>query len=73
MALLVILGLIITPLILVTVVFLFGFRLGGEHSREQLAQMRIDAAKAERQLHDLTKHAFVAMSDHVARRHQDRA
>jgi uncharacterized membrane protein YciS (DUF1049 family) len=56
---------------LVLVVFLLGFRLGGEHWQAELTRVRLEAARAERQVHDLTRQAFVAMAERVeqVRRH----
>jgi hypothetical protein len=53
---------------LAAALFLLGFRVGGEHWQEEVARVRLEAAHAERQLHDLTRQAFVAMSEHVDRR-----
>jgi Tfp pilus assembly protein PilX len=59
---LIILGLIA---LLVGAVFLLGFRLGSNHWQSELAQVRLEAAQAERQLHDLTREAFVAMAERI--------
>lgn len=48
--------------------YLLGFRLGGEHAQEELLRVRLEAAAAERQLHELTRNAFVAMSEEAKRR-----
>lgn len=53
---------------LVTVVYLLGFRLGGTSWLSELTRVRAEAAQAERQLHDLTRQAFVAMAEEVERR-----
>lgn len=47
--------------------FLLGFRLGGGHWRNELAHVRMEAAQAERALHDITRQAFVAMAEEVQR------
>ena len=47
--------------------FLLGFRLGGSHWQTRLIRTQMQAASARRQLHDLTRQAFVAMADHVLR------
>jgi flagellar basal body-associated protein FliL len=52
--------------------FLLGFRLGGEHWHNELLKVRVQATQAERQLHDLTRAAFVAMTEHVEERRQQR-
>ncbi len=52
-------------------VFLLGFRLGGEHWQSELARVRLQAAQAERQLHNLAREAFVSMAEAVEQqRHQ---
>jgi len=48
--------------------FLLGFRLGGDHWQSELAKVRLEAAQAERQLHDVTRSAFVSMAEAVERR-----
>ncbi|MEA3078197.1 MAG: hypothetical protein QOF60_3105 [Actinomycetota bacterium] len=53
---------------LVAVVFLLGFRLGGDHWQRRLLEVRLQAAAAERSLHNLTRQAFVAMAEEVERR-----
>ncbi len=50
------------------VVFLLGFRLGGDHWQQELARVQLEAAQAERRLHDLTRQAFVAMAQAAERR-----
>ena len=47
--------------------FLLGFRLGGTHWQSRLLQTQMEVATARRQLHDLTREAFVAMADHANR------
>jgi uncharacterized membrane protein YciS (DUF1049 family) len=53
-------------------VFLLGFRLGGDHWQSELLKVRLQAAQAERQLHDLTREAFVSMAEHAEGRRQQR-
>ena len=53
---------------LVTTLFLLGFRIGGEHWREQVLQVRQEGAQASRQMHELTRQAFVAMAEEAERR-----
>lgn len=48
--------------------FLLGFRLGGQSWLAELQEVRAEAAAAERQLHDLTRSAFVAMAEEAERR-----
>jgi hypothetical protein len=54
----------------VVVVYLLGFRLGGASWLGEVSQVRAEAAQAERQLHDLTRQAFVAMAEEVERRRE---
>lgn len=48
-------------------VFLLGFRLGGDHWQSELSRVRMEAAQAERRLHDLTRQAFVTMAAEAER------
>lgn len=52
--------------------FLLGFRIGGEHWLGELTRVRMEAADAERQLHHLTREAFMAMAEHAQSRRTDR-
>lgn len=52
---------------LVTSLFLLGFRIGGEYWQEQVLQVRHEGAQASRQMHELTRQAFVAMADEANR------
>ena len=45
--------------------FVLGFEVGGRFWQSELQRSRFETARAERQLHDLTRDAFVAMADHV--------
>lgn len=47
--------------------FLLGFRLGGQSWLAETTRVRAEAAAAERQLHDLTRSAFVAMAEEAQR------
>ena len=47
--------------------FLLGFRLGGQSWLAEATKVRAEAAAAERQLHDLTRSAFVAMAEEAQR------
>jgi hypothetical protein len=58
--------LILALLALVLTVFLLGFRLGGDHWQAELARVRLEAAQAERQMHNLAREAFVAMAERAA-------
>ena len=52
-------------------VFLLGFKLGGDPTQSELLRVRVEAAKAERRLHDLTRDAFVAMANAAERRRNE--
>ena len=65
-ALIVCLG--VSVLVIMTLFFLLGFRLGGQSWIAEAQRVRAEAAAAERQLHDLTRSAFVAMAEEVQRR-----
>ena len=54
--------------LVVATIFLLGFRLGGEHWQSELARVRLQAAQAERQLHNLAREAFVSMAEAVEER-----
>lgn len=45
--------------------FLLGYRLGSSHWQSRLLETQLESAKARRQLHDLTREAFVAMAEHA--------
>ena len=46
-------------------VFLLGFQVGGRFWQSESQRTRFEAARAERQLHDLTREAFVAIAEHA--------
>ena len=52
----------------VALTFLLGFRLGGQSWIAEAQRVRAEAAVAERQLHDLTRAAFVAMAEEAEAR-----
>lgn len=54
---------VLLVLMVVMAMFLLGFRLGGDHWQSELLRVRLEAARAERQLHDLTRQTFVAMAE----------
>jgi hypothetical protein len=58
--------------VIVGLVFLLGFRLGGQSWQSEAVRVRAEAAAAERELHDLTRSAFVAMAEEAQRRRGDR-
>jgi hypothetical protein len=51
--------------------YLLGFRLGGRYGESRIIQIRRESTEASRQMHDLTREAFVAMAEHALRRKQD--
>lgn len=59
--------LLLAVLALVGLVFLLGFRLGGQSAWAESQRVRAQAAAAERELHNLTRSAFVAMAEEVDR------
>lgn len=64
-------GLLILAILLVMAlsasVYLIGYLLGSHGWRAKLDQVRAESRVAERQLHDLTRKAFIAMSDRAFR------
>jgi hypothetical protein len=56
--------------LLVGVVFLLGFRVGGSSMAEELAQVRTEAAEAQRRMRDLSRQAFVSIAEEMERRSQ---
>jgi hypothetical protein len=61
---------IVMGVIIAVLLFLLGFKLGNERGQSRIARVHLDAARAERQLHDLTREAFVAMAEASQRRRQ---
>ncbi|MCP3880848.1 MAG: hypothetical protein GY701_21005 [Sulfitobacter sp.] len=55
----------------ITLTYLLGFRLGSHYSSTETQRVRAQAAAAQRQLHDLTRVAFVAMAEEARRRRFD--
>lgn len=73
MTALLLVGLVLCFLLVAVLVYLLGFRLGGQSGISELQRVRAEAAEAERQLHDLTRSAFVAMAEAAERRRFDRS
>jgi hypothetical protein len=48
--------------------YLLGFRVGGQHWQSRLDEVRTESAEASRQMHNLTREAFVAMADYALQR-----
>ncbi len=65
---LLIIFLLLSVSMIVTLTYLLGFRLGGQSWISEAQRVRAEAAAAERQLHDLTRSAFVAMAEEAERR-----
>lgn len=64
---------ILSVALVVVLTFLLGFRLGGNSWLAEAQRVRAEAAAAERQLHDMTRSAFVAMAEEAeARRSRGR-
>ena len=63
--------LLVLTLVVLSLAFLLGFRLGGDHWQSELTRVRLESGQAERQLHDLTRQAFVAMTKHAEQRGPD--
>lgn len=68
------LGGIAIALLLVALVatYLLGFRLGGHAWTSETHRIRAEAARAERELHELTRTAFVAMAEEAQRHRRNR-
>jgi len=63
-----VLCLILSVALTVVLTYLLGFRLGCASWIAQAHRVRSQAAQAERELHDLTRTAFVAMAEEAERR-----
>lgn len=48
--------------------YLLGFRLGGDHWREEVLRVRTESAAAQSRIHELTRQAFIAMAEAVQER-----
>lgn len=68
----VIITLVIAMALVVILTYLLGFRLGGQSWMTEANRVRAEAAQAERQLHDLTRSAFVAMAEQAEQRRTPR-
>ncbi len=53
---------------MIAVAVLLGFRLAAPERDHELLRVRTQAAEAARRMHDLTREAFVAMTEHVEQR-----
>jgi hypothetical protein len=65
---LLLLGFVVAAGLVIALTFLLGFRLGGQSWITEAQRVRAEAAAAERQLHDLTRSAFVAMAEEAEKR-----
>ena len=61
---------VVVVLALGATLFLLGFRLGGGRWRAEVHRVRLEAIQAERQLHNLTRQAFVAMAEDAQERRE---
>jgi hypothetical protein len=57
--------------LLMVSLYLLGFRLGGRYWESRISEIRSESAEASRQMHDLTREAFVAMAEHAFRHRGD--
>ena len=73
MTALLLVGMVLGFLLVTVLVYLLGFRLGGQSGISELQPVRAEAAEAERQLHDVTRSAFVAMAEAAERRRFERS
>jgi hypothetical protein len=64
--------LVIAIAMVLALTYLLGFRLGGQSWITEAQQVRAQAAAAERELHGLTRAAFVAMAEEAERRGDSR-
>ncbi len=64
--------LLIAVIAVVGLTFLLGFRLGGQSAWAESQRVRAQAAAAQRELHNLTRSAFVAMSEEAQRQRRGR-
>lgn len=60
--------LVLAMFVIVGGVFALGLRLGSDRQDSELSQLRLDTALAKRRMHDLTRQAFVAMTEEAQRR-----
>jgi len=58
--------------LVVVLTFLLGFRLGGQSWISEAQRVKAEAAAAERQMHDLTRSAFIAMAEEAQARRSGR-
>ncbi len=65
--------LVLVVALLVALTFVLGFRLGGQSWIAEAQRVRAEAAAAERQLHDITRAAFVAMAEEAEVRQRGHA
>ena len=68
MSALLILALGISLLSTVVLAYLLGFKMGGDSRASELRLVRSRAERASRDMHDLTRAAFVAMAEEAQRR-----
>ena len=57
--------LMIMLVVIAGLAFVLGCRYGGDHWSSELTRVQAEAMDAQRQMHDLTRQAFVAMAEHA--------
>jgi hypothetical protein len=60
--------LVLLVALVAAIAFVLGFRRGGQSWIAEVQRVRAEAAVAERQLHDITRAAFVAMAEEAESR-----
>ena len=65
--------LLLAVALIVMLTFLLGFRLGGHSWIAEVQRVRAEAAAAERELHRMTRTAFITMADEANRRRDRQA
>jgi hypothetical protein len=63
--------LLLSGLTIMVLTYLLGFRVGGNSWLSETQRVKAEAAAAERQLHELTRSAFVAMAEEAERRRRN--
>jgi hypothetical protein len=63
--------LLLVVVLIVTVVglaYLVGFRIGSESNAAELQRIKLEAVRAQREIHNLVAAGFAALADEVVRR-----
>jgi hypothetical protein len=72
MSALLIVFLVISLLVTIVLAYLLGFKMGGDSWASESRRVRSRAERASRDMHDLTRAAFMAMAEEAQRRTPDR-